>query len=119
MISYDMISFAANLHFKLSFCNCKFTYDDGLSNNPVMSNIDKLIRSENTASLSVRFDKLIRSENTASRSVWFDKLIRSENTASRSVRFVQIVKALFGPYACHYGDLEYFHVLSGRGAYTV
>ena len=37
------------------------------SSSTVLSNIDKLIRSENTASRSVRFDKLIRSENTASR----------------------------------------------------
>ena len=40
-------------------------------------------------------DNMIRSENTALRSVRFDKLIRSEKTASRSIR---IVKTIFGPY---------------------
>ena len=40
-------------------------------------------------------DKLIRSENTALRSVRFDKLIQSEKAALRSV---QIVKTIFGPY---------------------
>ena len=40
-------------------------------------------------------DKLIRSENTALRSVRFDKLIWPEKIALRSVR---IVKTIFGRY---------------------